>query len=132
MMSNRPLIAIVDDDARVRQSIKMLVHSEGIDAETFASGSEFIDVLDEMPAFSPRCVILDMQMPGLNGLQVQQQLPLRRPGIPVIFVTSDAAIRKRAFALGAVAFFEKPFDCDLFLETLRGVLEIKSCIDPCS
>jgi FixJ family two-component response regulator len=132
MMSNRPLIAIVDDDALVRQSIKRLVRSEGIDAETFASGCEFIDVLDEIPAFRPRCVILDMQMPGLNGLQVQEKLPLRRRGIPVIFITADPEIRKQALALGAVAFFQKPFDCDLFIETLRAVLEIKGCSNPCS
>ena len=132
MMPNRPLIAIVDDDALVRQSIKMLVRAEGIDAETFASGNEFIDVLDEMPAFRPRCVILDMRMPGLNGLQVQAQLALRRLGIPVIFVTADREIRKQAFASGAVAFFPKPFDCDVFLATLRGVLGIKGCSEPCS
>jgi FixJ family two-component response regulator len=132
MMANRPLIAIVDDDAPVRQAIKRLVDGEGIDAETFASGNEFIDMLDEMPAFRPRCVILDMRMPGLNGLQVQAQLALRRLGIPVIFVTADTEIRKRAFASGAAAFFPKPFDCAVFIETLRGVLGIKGCREPCS
>ena len=128
MMTNRPLIAIVDDNALVRQSIKRLVGSEGIDAEIFASGNEFIEVLDERPGFRPECVILDMRMPGLNGLQVQA----RRLGIPVIFVTADIEIRKRAFASGAAAFFEKPFDVAVFVETLRSVLGIQGCSERCS
>ena len=69
-----------------------------------------------------------MRMPGLNGLQVQA----RRLGIPVIFVTDDIEIRKRAFASGVAAFFEKPFDVTVFMETLRSVLGIQGCSERCS
>src|SRR5688572_6383813 len=109
-IQNRRLVAIVDDEVFVRRAIGRLVSSWGIDTATFTSGREFIDLVEETPAFNPDCVILDIEMPIVNGLLVQKQLRSRRPNIPVIVVTAtdDPRIREEALALGAAAVFRKP------------------------
>ena len=129
---NRPIIAIVDDDALVGRSIMHLLRSWGMDAATFTWVDEFIDVLEATPPFDPDCVILDVWMPGLNGFLVQQYLAARRPGIPVILASadSDARTRERALAAGAAAFFPKPFDADSLVRTLQGVLRSASAGKP--
>jgi FixJ family two-component response regulator len=129
---NRPVVAIVDDNAFVCRAMKRLVHLLGMDADTFVSGQEFIDLLEAMPSFAPDCVILDVQMPGLNGLQVQERLTRTRPNIPVIFVTAadEARIREQALASGAVAFLRKPFNNDLFMKTLHAVVKIGVAKEP--
>jgi len=132
MKSNRHFVAILDDDPLVRQSIQRLVRSHGMYAETFASGREFIDRLAATPSLMPDCMIIDMQMPGLNGLQVREYLRSRRRDVPVIFVTAlrEAWIREQALASGAIAFFQKPFDGNLFIKTLRAVVEIEGGREP--
>jgi FixJ family two-component response regulator len=126
--TNRPVLAIVDDNASICRAMKRLVHSLGIDGVTFISGQEFIDRLETMASFDPDCVILDMHMPALNGLQVQEHLKRMRRDIPVIFITGadEAWIREQALAAGAVAFLHKPFNCDLLIETLHAVLKLAS------
>ena len=121
----RPVIAIVDDDLHFRRALKRLVSSWDIDAETYASGSEFIDRLEETPSFSPGCVILDLQIADMHGLEVQKYLVSRGRRIPVILVTaSDAAtIRDNALAAGVVAVLQKPFESDLLMQTLRKILD---------
>lgn len=128
----RPVIAIVDDDVFVCRAMKRLVSLMGMDADTFVSGQEFIDLLETMPSFDPDCVILDVHMPGLNGLQVQERLTRIRRDIPVIFATAadEVWVRERALASGAVAFLHKPFNNDLFLKTLRAVLKIEVATKP--
>jgi FixJ family two-component response regulator len=123
----RPVIAIVDDDVSVCRTMKRLVRLLGMDADTFTSGQGFLDLLEVMPTFEPDCVILDVQMPGLNGLQVQEHLTRIRRDIPVIFITGadEVWIREQALAAGAVAFLCKPFKTDLFIKTLRAVLKIE-------
>jgi CheY-like chemotaxis protein len=122
-MSQRiPLIAIVDDDASVCRAMKRLLHSLGLCAETFSSGQEFLELLQSLPSFHPDCVVLDVQMPGMTGFEVQQQLgPL---GLPVIFITAhdEACTRERALAAGAVAFLRKPFNDEIFIKTLHTAL----------
>jgi len=120
----KPLIAIVDDDESVRRAIKRLVRSLGMEAETFSSGQAFIDLTEAMPSFHPDCVVLDVQMPGLNGLEVQDQLVQRRSQLPVIFITAhdQVGVRERAMAAGAVAFLRKPFNDELFIKTLRAAM----------
>jgi FixJ family two-component response regulator len=125
-MSNaKPLIAIVDDDESVCRALKRLVRSLGMDGETFASGQEFLDLIEAMPSFLPDCVVLDVQMPGLNGLEVQERLATNSNPLPVIFITAhdDAAPRERALAAGAVAFMRKPFNDELLIKTLREALK---------
>ena len=126
--TKKPRIAIVDDDVSLCRALKRLLLTCGINAETFTSGREFLEVVNEIPSFAPECVILDMEMPGLDGVQVQARLASMRPHIPVIFLSggSDALRRQRALALGAVAFFEKPLhqELELLVKTLQMLLDV--------
>ena len=124
MSKSNPLIAIVDDDESVCRAMKRLVRSLGMEAEAFASGREFIDRIETTPSFQPDCVFLDVQMPGMNGLEVQERLASSGNPLPVIFITAhdDLGVRDRALAAGAVAFLRKPFDDELFIKTLRVAL----------
>lgn len=123
------MIAVVDDDVCVCRAIKRLVWTHGIKAETFTSALDFLEMLEAIPSFQPGCVVLDMHMAGLDGLQVQARLAAMRPRVPVIFLTAvrAGASERRARAAGAVAFFRKPFDGDLdsFVKTIRTVLELQ-------
>ena len=96
-----------------------------MNAEAFASGKEFLDRLEAMPSFQADCAILDVQMPGMNGLEVQEQLARSSSPIPVIFITAhdEVGARERALAMGAVGFLRKPFDGELLIRTLRAVLK---------
>ena len=104
--------------------MKRLMRSFNMDAETFTSGREFLDLVQAMPSFHPDCVVLDVQMPGLNGLDVQEQLARSGSRLPVIFITAhdEAGLRERALAAGAVAFLRKPFNDELFIKSLRAAL----------
>jgi FixJ family two-component response regulator len=121
----RPLIAIVDDDESVCRAIKRLVRSLVMEADTFTSGQEFIDLIEAMPSFHPGCLILDVQMPGMNGLDVQERLVKSGNPIPIIFITAhdEVGVREKALARGAVAFLRKPFNDELLIKTLRAALE---------
>lgn len=121
----KPRIAIVDDDASVCRAVKRLLRSFSMDAETFNSGQSFIDLVEAMPSFQPDCVILDVQMPGMNGLEVQQRLVKSGHRIPVIFITAhdELGVRDKALAAGAVAFLRKPFDDQLLIKTLREAVK---------
>jgi FixJ family two-component response regulator len=118
------LIAIVDDDESVCRALKRLVRSLGMDADTFPSGRQFIELLEAMPSLRVDCVVLDVQMPGLNGLQVQEQLARSAHRIPVIFITAhdDSALREQALAAGALAFLRKPFNDELLIKILDVAL----------
>lgn len=125
MSKSKTLIVIVDDDESVCRALRRLVRSLGMEASTFTSGQEFIDLLEAMPSFDPDCVVLDVQMPGLNGLEVQERLVNSGSRLPVIFITAhdDMAARERALAAGAVGFLRKPFNDELLIKTLRVALE---------
>lgn len=120
----KPMIAIVDDDASVCRALRRLLRAFGMDAETFASGQEFIDLITAMPSFHADCLVLDLQMPGMNGLEVQERLAALGRRLPIVFITAhdEAGARERALAAGAVAFMRKPFGDTVFLTTLRAVL----------
>ena len=125
MKKSKPLIAIVDDDESVCRAMKRLVRSLGMDGETFTSGREFLDLLDAVPSFDVDCVVLDVQMPGLNGLEVQKRLAKSGKQLPVVFITAhdDVELREQALAGGAVAFLRKPFDDELFSKTVSEALK---------
>ncbi|HEY7220249.1 MAG TPA: response regulator [Candidatus Binatia bacterium] len=125
MNNPKPLIAIVDDDESVCRAVRRLVRSVAMDAETFSSGQDFLDLLDAMPSFQPACVILDVQMPGMNGLDVQDCLARSDKLVPVIFITAhdEVGVREKALAAGAVAFLRKPFNDELLIKTLREALK---------
>jgi FixJ family two-component response regulator len=117
--STRHLVAAVDDDYRVRESIESLVASAGHTPVVFASAEEFLQ--SEAPA-SAICLITDVRMPGIDGLELQRRVRLQYPRLPVIFITAhyDNEIRQRALSQGAVGFLNKPFDA----ADLLGAIEL--------
>jgi FixJ family two-component response regulator len=124
LKKSKPLIAIVDDDESVCRAVRRLVRSLSMDAETFNSGRQFLNLVDAMPSFQPDCLVLDVQMPGMNGLDVQDQLIMIGNSIPIIFITAhdEVGLREKALTAGAVAFLRKPFDDELLVKTLREAL----------
>lgn len=122
MTSHRPLVAVVDDDESVSRSTGRLLRSVGIDSESFPSGNAFLQKRAATPSFHPDCVVLDVQMPGLNGLEVQQRLA--GSGLPVIFITAhdETGVRELALAAGAVAFLHKPFDDEIFIGAVNAAV----------
>src|SRR4051794_31225120 len=104
-----PVISIVDDDECVRAAINRLVRSLGLSGRTFASADDF---LQSASLDDSACLIADVQMPGMNGLELQSALLSRGNRLPMIFITAfpDAKIRARALQAGAIAFLSKPFD----------------------
>jgi FixJ family two-component response regulator len=124
MSKSKPTIAIVDDDASVCRAISRLLRSLGMNADTFSSGRDFIEHIGTMPSFRPDCVVLDVQMPGMNGLEVQELLVRSENPLPVIFITAhdEAGICERALQAGAVAFLRKPFNDELLIKTLNEAI----------
>ncbi|HEX6210919.1 MAG TPA: response regulator [Methylomirabilota bacterium] len=109
MTGSRLRVAVVDDEASVRTSLRRLLSAFDLDAETFASGQEFLDSLLER---SPDCLVLDLQMPGLSGLEVQRRLAADGVRVPTIIITADDApeTRERCLSAGTAAYLCKPFD----------------------
>jgi FixJ family two-component response regulator len=115
------LVAVVDDDAEVRVALMRLLSSAGFATESFESGAEFVRSIGEE---APGCVVLDLQMPGLSGFEVQQQLLERHLEVPVIVITGydTAEARKRALGLGAKAYLSKPVDGEALLLAIGEAL----------
>jgi FixJ family two-component response regulator len=116
-----PLVAIVDDDASVRATTSSLVRSLGYIVHTFASAEDFLQ------AGSPddfSCVVADVQMPGMSGVQLQDHLRAQGCRVPFIFFTAfpDAKIRAQALAAGAVCYLTKPFDADSLIQSLQAAV----------
>jgi FixJ family two-component response regulator len=106
--NSSPTVFVVDDDISVRESLEFLIQDEGWHVETFKSAEEF---LNRPRQFIPSCLILDILMPGLNGLELQRRLAVERPDMPIIFLTGNADIPMTVQAMkgGAVEFLTKPF-----------------------
>jgi FixJ family two-component response regulator len=119
------MIVIVDDDPSVCRAVKRLIRSLGMNAETFTSGKEFLEFLEAMPLFHADCAILDVQMPGMSGLEIQNRLARHRFDLPVIFITAhdELGVREQALGAGAVAFLRKPFDDEVLAKTLGEALK---------
>lgn len=120
--SERSLVSVVDDDESVRESLPDLLSEFGFAARAFSSAQAF---LSSDCVHKTRCLILDVMMPGMTGLDLQQELIRRGQEIPVIFITAgkDEALRARAFKQGAVKFLNKPFSDTALLDALNVVLE---------
>ena len=120
--SSSQLVAIVDDDQSVQRAIKDLMESAGLLARCFGSAEEFLE-WDQRNQAS--CLIADIRMPGMSGLDLQARLKAEGSPIPIIFVTAhgDAKMKKQAMNAGAVEFLTKPFDDELLLEKVRPRLE---------
>ena len=117
-----PIVFVVDDDISVRESLELLIENEGWQPETFASAQEF---LDRPRALVPSCLILDVSLPGLNGLELQQRVAAERTHMPIIFITGhgDIPTTVRAMKAGAVEFLTKPFSDEVLLNAIRQALE---------
>ncbi len=121
-MSQIPTVHVVDDDAAIREALTLLLESAGHTARAHADAIQFLEVLDPE---QPGCVLADVRMPGLSGLDLQ--LRLRQDGIdlPVIIITGhgDVAMAVRALKEGAVDFIEKPFDDDVLMKSVAQALD---------
>ena len=115
--TDRPLVAIVDDDELFRRSMERLVRSAGFNVAAFGSAEDFLNSADLDRAM---CAILDMRLPGMNGLDLQQRLVARPTPMPIVFVSAheEAAMRAMALRAGAIAFLKKPFDNSTLLDAL--------------
>jgi len=115
-------VALVDDDDLVRTAIQGLLKSVGLPARAYASGEEF---LDSGQQHQTACLIADIRMPGMSGLDLQARLNAERCLIPTIFITAhgDEAMRLQAMRAGAVEFLPKPFDDELLIESVRAALK---------
>ncbi|HZZ92251.1 MAG TPA: response regulator transcription factor [Usitatibacter sp.] len=122
MTPDAHIVYVVDDDASVREALSSLLRSIGLEVVTFASADEFLACpLDERPS----CLVLDVRLPGLSGLELQRELAARGRGIPIIFITGhgDVPMSVRAMKGGAVEFLQKPFLEEELVAAIRLSLE---------
>ena len=117
MNSEVRLVHLVDDDASVRRSVGFMLKTSGYQVQSYKSGQELLKTSD----LSQGCVLLDIRMPGMDGLEVQQALQEKGVGLPVIIMTGhgDVGLAVKAMKAGAVDFIEKPFEKDALLESLQ-------------
>jgi FixJ family two-component response regulator len=122
MVAVTPLVFIVDDDISVRESIELLVAHAGWRPEVFASAEAF---LGRPPARGPSCLVLDVSLPDLNGLELQKRVGSERAEMPIIFITgrADVPMSVQAMKAGAVEFLTKPFSPEALLDAIRGAIE---------
>ena len=122
MNQGLPIVFVVDDDAAVRNSLRLLVKSVGLTATALASAQEFLASYDPL---QPGCLVLDVRMPGMSGLELQQQLNLRGAVIPVIFITGhgDVPMAVEAMQQGAFDFLQKPFRDQDLMDRIQRALE---------
>ena len=117
-----PIVFVVDDDISVRESLEVMIGCEGWQPETFASAQEFLAC---PPARVPSCLVLDVSLPGVNGLDLQKLVAVERTDMPVIFTTGviDVGMAVQAMKAGAVEFLTKPFGDAVLLNAIRQALE---------
>ncbi|MGO9086033.1 MAG: response regulator transcription factor [Candidatus Sulfotelmatobacter sp.] len=122
MLQVTPIVFVVDDDVSVRESLELLIRCEGWQPETFASAQEF---LDYPRVLIPNCLVLDVSLPGLNGLDLQRIVADERTDMPIIFITGhgDVPMTVQAMKAGAVEFLTKPFHDDVLLTAIRAALQ---------
>jgi two-component system response regulator FixJ len=120
-MAADAIVHVIDDDEAVRQSIEFLLRTSGVTARTYDSASAFLDVL---PTIESGCIITDVRMPGISGIELLRQLGETRTRIPVIVITGhgDVPLAVEAMKNGAVDFLEKPFEDELLLRSVRSAL----------
>lgn len=117
-----PTVFVVDDDISIRESLEALLKKAGWCVETFVSAHDFL----ARPAVSiPNCLVLDVALPGLNGLDLQKRVAVERPGMPIIFITGqgDIPMTVQAMKAGAVEFLTKPFKGEVLLQTVQSAVE---------
>jgi FixJ family two-component response regulator len=122
MSDTTPIVFVVDDDVSVRESLEALIRWAGWQPETFASSQEF---LSRPRVLAPSCLVLDVSLPGLNGLDLQKRVAADRTDMPIIFITGygDVPMTVQAMKAGAVEFLTKPFGDDVLLSAIRNAIE---------
>jgi FixJ family two-component response regulator len=117
----RPTVFVVDDDVSVRESLESLIRLEGLDVQSFQSAQEF---LAHPRASTPSCMVLDVSLPGLNGLELQKQIANEQRDMPIIFITGhgDIPMTVQAMKAGAVEFLTKPFADHVLLNAIRNAV----------
>lgn len=117
-----PIVFVVDDDISVRESLELLLRCEGWESETFSSAQEFL-IRPRPPV--PSCLVLDVSLPGLNGLDLQKRLAVERSDMPIMFITGygDVPTSVRAMKAGAVEFLMKPLEHDILVDAIRESLD---------
>lgn len=126
-MAPEPTVFVVDDDEALRQSLTRLMESVGLPVETYPDAEAFLDNYDSA---RPGCLVLDIRMPGMNGLALQDKLAQGRVRMPVIIISAHGDVDKavRAMKSGAVDFIKKPYKGELLLERIRQALELDARI----
>jgi len=122
MATAKPVVFVVDDDVSVRESLELLIDNEGWQPKTFASAQEF---LGSPRPVGPNCLLLDISLPDLNGLELQKRVAVERTDMPIIFITGYGDVPKTVQAMkgGAVEFLTKPFKDEVLLTAIRQALE---------
>jgi len=122
-----PIVFVVDDDVSVRESLELLIKFEGWQPETFASAADF---LARPRTTTPSCLVLDVSLPDLNGLELQKLIGSDRTDMPIIFITGhgDVPMTVQAMKAGAVEFLTKPFDDEALLSALRHALKRSAAV----
>ena len=117
-----PVVFVVDDDVSVRESLELLIENEGWQPKTFASAQAFLDC---PRAVVPSCLVLDLSLPGLDGLELQKRVAVERVDMPIIFITGYGDVPKSVQAMkrGAVEFLTKPFNDEVLLTAVRQALD---------
>ena len=121
MLQAASVVFVVDDDISVRESLELLIRSAGWQVETFASAREF---LTRPKALVPSCLVLDISLPGLNGLELQERIAVERSEMPIIFITGhgDVPMTVQAMKAGAIEFLTKPFSDVVLLDAIQKAL----------
>ncbi|MBY6031608.1 response regulator [Marinobacter daepoensis] len=129
MADTQNTVYVVDDDAGMLESTQWLLESVGLNVKGYSDGRQFLDAVELQ---RPGCVVLDIRMPGLGGLNVQEELQKRSIEVPIIFVSghADVPIVVRAFKSGAFDFIEKPFNEQLLLDSVQQALQGSDAPDP--
>jgi FixJ family two-component response regulator len=118
----KPIVFVVDDDVSVRESLELLIKFAGWQPETFSSGADF---LARPRTITPSCLVLDVSLPDLNGLELQKLIASERTDMPIIFITGhgDVPMTVQAMKAGAVEFLTKPFDDEVLLSAIRHAIK---------
>ncbi len=124
MTTATPTVYIVDDDPQVCESLSLMVNSVGFEARTYTSAEAFLDDVHDMSS-TPKCMVLDVRMPGLSGLGLQQKLADKQPRIPIIMISgcADIPMAVQAMSAGALDFLEKPFNGRALLSRIQEAID---------
>lgn len=122
-IDNEPMVYLVDDDAAVRSGFSALFRSVGLPVTSFASGEALLEAVDE---HSLGCLVVDVRMPGMSGLELQERLRDRGVGLPIILISAhgDVPMAVRAMKAGAIDFLEKPINEQVLLDRVQGCLRV--------